>query len=97
MKRFIASILLALATITTSHASIKSLTYGDAVIRVGDNAASLFKQLGKPVSSYSYQINMGQNKPVKATDFIFQLDDSLCTITVVDNKVFRIAVRYHAD
>ena len=97
MKRFGFVILLMLSTWVYAEGQIKRLSYGDVIIRVGDQSHHLISQLGKPISSYTYTTNLGQNKPVKAINYIFQLDDALCTITVIENKVYRIELNHQPN
>ena len=89
MKKLLAGLLL-VASFSVMAAETRSFRVSGDIVQVGDSIGALLSKAGKPMHQHSYTVDTGRNTSISVTDYVYQIDNEIYTVTVREGRVSKI-------
>ncbi len=89
MKKLLAGLLL-VASFSVIATETRSFRVGGDIVQVGDSIGALLSKVGKPMHQHSYTVDTGRNTSISVTDYVYQIDNEIYTVTVREGRVSKI-------
>ncbi len=89
-KILLISALLSAFAFANAAVDTRSFRVNGDIVSIGDSVGALMSRAGRPMHQHSYTVDTGRNTTITVTDYIYQVDNEIYTVTVREGRVTKI-------